>query len=873
MIWTWSSATYGRAPGIRITEKRSQAYICLEFDVSLPFTCSSLRGCDLGTKLGGLNNPGEVKLDSGAKIHMSSLRTSHGLHNPFTVDGSESFQYIYSTRHMSLQRIKESRHSSREGVRKPATMNKYEHPKALRSDLSLDDAIINARDAGTEWQYLFIGAQLEEPLWLPADDPQIRPELLATFWNDSEVRMHFGFPIDEHVSTEHVDEEPADCPPEVERARHDEMLMTMGALAENLPEKESLEPTTNEQKLPATTAQPMSFTLAVRPKPQSGSRKHVGCATYSLISMGLQSSVDRYQTLNTGTVLIPLLRPRKSPDIGTVLYFFSGSPSLALFIFSHLVLVKRPGSSIATSIYFLASLYKSLAPHNCAIHCWNPGRNSKGQKIMERGAQMSDYGLPYRKMHEDASSQRLPESSGNLLKPVSSVDEDGIDMNVSKHISTFPSMSELKAALPKVQPETEDDTRMLEAPAESCPHGRSQLCNGCSARNSCSECHAPILASLAPNSTSTSARNVSQAASPIPKKHMSVAVKAFAIQALIQSRSEGLQGNHGGASQRRLHKRIAKRMSLPDFDSLMPLRSTVVMRTEGNSAARPYTLINETRPFNAARIVSPPSLLMITMIPIRLNHLAPGTLIGSASTRGCSVCWKIEQALFFQSLPGLGESRQSFHTSGHKYHHDRASLGIDTKKSNIMSQAYQCRIQWEVPDELETFHPDWPTTNWSLESDITLKQLLEKLKQEISQKLERCDEFSKKGISNFMTQLTEQINKGKDSSAQAAKSTFWLIRFRTTLNDKHNLDSGIWLRFSKLSDIIRTPCQVGVRVQLELEECQRGLSPIRPLLASARKGLNTKGHFRTAGISNSARNAKYINLIAQIIKNEMYTTL
>ncbi|KXT14763.1 hypothetical protein AC579_7792 [Pseudocercospora musae] len=95
-----------------------------------------------------------------------------------------------------------------------------------------------------------------------------------------------------------------------------------------------------------------------------------------------------------------------------------------------------------------------------------------------------------------ATSKRPLQLPGNLLKPVISVNEDGIDMKVLKHISTFPPMSDLKETLPKAKPDSEDDTRMLEAPANSCPHDQSQLCNGCSARNSCSECQAPMLACL-----------------------------------------------------------------------------------------------------------------------------------------------------------------------------------------------------------------------------------------------------------------------------------------------------------------------------------------------------------------------------------------
>ncbi|KAF7196091.1 hypothetical protein HII31_02492, partial [Pseudocercospora fuligena] len=437
-------------------------------------------------------------------------------------------------------RSKDLAYSSCEGFRispqHSATMSKNERPRALQSDMSLDDAIINARDAGTEWQYLFIGGQLEEPLWLPADHPQIRPELVATFWNDPEVRMHFGFPLDEHVSGELIDQEMQEFEPEMEESRSGQMLATMATLADALPEKKSLEPATNKQKIPATTPLPMQFTLAL------------ALSTHNL-------SISRFYAVKS-------LRHFSNNALCSNPCFDSMSPALSLFVSVRSVL--HLDIYISSCLAWKTSRSSKLR-HSSLKLC---SKHKSPASAMKRSVQVSDYGLHHRKKHKTslhASSQRPAESSSNLRKPVISVNEDGIDMNVLKHISTFPSMVELGAALPKVKEETTEDTRMLEAPADNCTHGHSRLCNGCSARNSCSECQAPMLSSL-PQDMILMMRNgvhfdicaecvTSYLANPEEAhecgcesmfKTLCTVCLPVAIQALIQSRAEGMQRTEAG---------------------------------------------------------------------------------------------------------------------------------------------------------------------------------------------------------------------------------------------------------------------------------------------------------------------------------------
>ncbi|KXT14766.1 hypothetical protein AC579_7792 [Pseudocercospora musae] len=153
---------------------------------------------------------------------------------------------------------------------------------------------------------------------------QTRPELLTTFWDDPEVRMHFRFPLGEHVAKEHIEQQTQDYPLETNRARYDEALATMGTLADALPEK-SLDPTTNKQTMAATTAKPIRFTLAVRPKPAD------------------RLSASRFYAVKT---LQPLLECLLSFDV-------TGTGFVCVRAFG--LLMNRPGSSTSISKYLSAS--------------------------------------------------------------------------------------------------------------------------------------------------------------------------------------------------------------------------------------------------------------------------------------------------------------------------------------------------------------------------------------------------------------------------------------------------------------------------------------------------------------------------------------
>ncbi|KXS98379.1 hypothetical protein AC578_4667 [Pseudocercospora eumusae] len=141
-------------------------------------------------------------------------------------------------------------------------MDNDDQATALKNDLGLDDAIINARDAGTEWhQKSLYGC------------PQIIRRFDQNFSQLFGTILKSGCTLGSRSMSTCQEKEMQDYEPHMEGHRSGQMLATMATLADALPEKKPLQLVTDKYRMPAKTAQPMQYTLAVRLKPSTSSRK------------------------------------------------------------------------------------------------------------------------------------------------------------------------------------------------------------------------------------------------------------------------------------------------------------------------------------------------------------------------------------------------------------------------------------------------------------------------------------------------------------------------------------------------------------------------------------------------------------------------
>ncbi|KXT14771.1 hypothetical protein AC579_7796 [Pseudocercospora musae] len=147
----------------------------------------------------------------------------------------------------------------------------------------------------------------------------------------------------------------------------------------------------------------------------------------------------------------------------------------------------------------------------------------------------------------------------------------------------------------------------------------------------------------------------------------------------------------------------------------------------------------------------------------------------------------------------------------------------DTTRANSPVIHYDFKIEWLLAKRLPKVNRPWSEMNKiTLDQNTTTRQLRLNIKDQIQRYFEGCEDFGGADIKRFMGKITENYNEGKARSDRVDSATFWIVRFSVTIITGQRifeLDSGLWQRVVKLSDIVGPTDHLKLHVKVNFQEC------------------------------------------------------